>query len=61
MKTLKKWMLVLAMSGPVVTTMSCSGTLLRQIRDAVLDGTTTFVQQTTLDLLGSFTGGLSGG
>ncbi len=61
MKTFKTWMLVLAVSGPMVTTMSCSGTFFRQVRDAAFQGATGFVQTTTADLLGSLTGGLMGG
>lgn len=61
MKNLKKWMLVLAVSGPMVTTMSCSGTFFRQLRDAALQGATGFVETTTADLLSLLTQGLAGG
>ena len=61
MKSLKKWMLVLAVSGPMVTTVSCSGTFIRQLRDAVFEGATGFVQTATADLLASLTAGLMGG
>ena len=61
MKSLKKWMLVLAVSGPMVTTMSCSGTLIRQLRDAAFQGATGFVETATVDLLSALTEGLTVG
>ncbi len=51
MKNLKKWLLVLCLAGPTVTNFSCTSGMLDVIWQAALDGTATFVQQTTTDLL----------
>lgn len=51
MKSLKKWLLVLCLAGPTVTNFSCTGGMLDVIWQAAMDGTATFVQQATTDLL----------
>ncbi len=51
MKNLKKWLLVLCLAGPTVTNFSCTSGMLDVIWQAALDGTATFVQQATTDLL----------
>lgn len=51
MKNLKKWLLALCLAGPTVTNFSCVSGLSDVMWQAVLDGTATFVQQATTDLL----------
>ncbi len=51
MKSVKKWILILGISGPVVATLSCSGAFLQAFRDAAIDGAAGFVEETTFDLL----------
>ncbi len=51
MKSVKKWILILGISGPVVANLSCSGAFLQAMRDAAVDGTASFVEEATLNLL----------
>ena len=51
MKNLKKWLLALCLAGPAVTNFSCTSGMVDVIWQAALDGTATFVQQATTDLL----------
>jgi len=51
LKNLKKWLLILGLTGPTVVNLSCSSALLEQFRDAAISGAASFVEQTTLDLL----------
>lgn len=53
MNRTKKWVLLFTLAGPTVTTLSCSGTFVRQLRDAAIQGTTTFVTSTTFDFFGT--------
>jgi len=53
MNRAKKWILLCTLAGPTVTTLSCSGTFVRQLRDAAIEGTTTFVSSTTFDFFGT--------
>jgi hypothetical protein len=59
MKTLKKWVLGLCLAGPALTNFSCVSGLSDVVWQAVLDGTATFVQQATTEIL-SDTAGLIG-
>ena len=50
----RKALLILGLSGPMVTNFSCSTGFLEQFRDAALSGAAAFVEQTTFDLLDTF-------
>ncbi len=51
MKRWKSLLLVLALGGSTVTNFSCSTLLGTAIRDAAIDGTASFVESTTAELL----------
>lgn len=51
MKRWKKYMLLMTLAGPTVTLHSCSSLLATSVRDAAVDGTATFVEATTAELL----------
>ena len=51
MKNWKKWALLLAISGPIVTTYSCGSVAALSVRDAAIDGLSGFVEGATSDLL----------
>ena len=56
MKRVKKWLLVLALSGPTVTNFSCSTLLGSAIRDAAIKATSGFVEDSTGSLLDQLLG-----
>lgn len=51
MKKLRKLVLILGISGPAVVNLSCSSALFSDARDAVFGAVTTFITDTTLDVL----------
>ncbi len=51
MKNLKKWLLIVGLASPTVANLSCSSALLQQMRDAAIDGASSFVQEMTFELL----------
>jgi len=54
MKQWKRWLLILAVSGPTVTNLSCASMLGRALRDAAVDGAAGFVEGSTEDILVQF-------
>ena len=51
MKSLKRWVLMLGISGPTVATLSCSSAVTQELRDAAIEGIANFVTQATFDVL----------
>ncbi len=51
MKRWKKYILLVALTGPTITLHSCSTLLATSVRDAAVDGTASFVEATTTELL----------
>ena len=60
MKSVKKWILILGISGPVVANLSCSSAFLEAVREAAIDGTATFVEQAAFGLVDQTVGNLLG-
>ncbi len=60
MKSVKKWILILGISGPVVANLSCSGAFLQAMRDAAIDGTASFVEEAAFGLVDQAVGNLLG-
>ncbi len=56
MKRVKRWLLVLSLCGPMVTTFSCSTLLGSAVRDAAIKGASGFVEDTTGTLLDQLLG-----
>ena len=54
MKKVKNWILVLSVAVPGMFAYSCSGGLLMQVRDAVVDGTSAAVEVATFNWIDSF-------
>jgi hypothetical protein len=53
MKRCKRCVLMVAMIGTTVLPVSCSGAWLRSVRNAAIEGTAAFVQESTFTLLDS--------
>jgi len=56
MKRWKKYLLVVALTGPAFTLHSCSTVVGRSLRDAAVDGAANFVQATTTEVLDRWLG-----
>ena len=56
MKRLRKWVLMLGLSGPAIMMPSCSSTAWQQVRDAAITGLSNFVQQAVSDILDTTVG-----
>lgn len=51
MKRVRRWLLLLSLSGPIVVNLSCSTMFTQATRDAAISAVSSFVQDTTLLLL----------
>lgn len=51
MKKLRKLVLILGISGPVVVNLSCSSALFSDARDAVFGAVSMYIADTTLEVL----------
>jgi hypothetical protein len=51
MKRWKKMILLMTLTGPMITLHSCSTLVGTSVRDAAIDGAATFVEATTTELL----------
>ena len=51
MRTVRRWVLILAMAGPAILNLSCSGVFWQELKTAAISGAASFVEQAVFDVL----------